>query len=142
MKRDEGATLSLSEFCNQLIRSWVWMLSADAETGRFDGIYVSSGRARKQHIYFVPADTLVTVFRTVGLDDVVVLRIKMDSNGAGTSPRQVARTRQIRPTTGERPSRPASRARRLRCCCILLLWIKARRMRLRRSTPRPLSVSF
>ena len=29
MEHDEGVTLSLWEFCNQIIHSWVWMLSAD-----------------------------------------------------------------------------------------------------------------
>ena len=42
---------------------------------------MSSDRARKKHIYFVSVDTLVTVFRAVGLDDIVTWQMKMDSNG-------------------------------------------------------------
>jgi hypothetical protein len=81
MEQAQNETLALTEFCNQIIHSWVWMPSADDETDRFDGIYVSSDRARKEHIYFVSVDVLVTVFRTVGHDDIVAWRMEMDNNG-------------------------------------------------------------
>jgi hypothetical protein len=81
MERSQDVKLALRELCNQIIHSWVWMLSADAETALFDGIYVSSDRESKKHVYFVPVDTLVTVFRAVGLDEIVTFRIEPDDDG-------------------------------------------------------------
>lgn len=74
--------LTLHAFCNQVIHSWVWMLSATEEAPhRFDGLYVSSDRASKRHVYFFAAKTLVDLFREVGQDDVVDMRMQRDSDG-------------------------------------------------------------
>jgi len=81
MERGQNVTLSLESFCNQIIHSWVWMLSADGEPRRFDGIYVCSDKERHTGIYYVGVDALVQVFRTVGLDDIVELRWEMDDQG-------------------------------------------------------------
>lgn len=82
MEQPETVQLTLSEFCNQVIHSWVWMLSATQDPPhRFDGIYVSSDRARKRHVYFFAAPTLVHLFREVGLDDIVSMQMRRDHNG-------------------------------------------------------------
>lgn len=82
MERSETVLLSLRDFCNQIIHSWIWMLSAtEAPSARFDGIYVSSDRARERHAYFMPADRMISTFRKVGLDDIVSLSLQRDSNG-------------------------------------------------------------
>ena len=82
MERPESVSLSLGDFCNQIIHSWIWMLSAtEAPSSRFDGIYVSSDRARKRHVYFMSADRMISTFRSVGLDDIVSMRLQRDSNG-------------------------------------------------------------
>lgn len=82
MDRPEPVQLSITEFCNQVIHSWVWMLSATADAPhRFDGIYVSSDWAMKRHVYFFDASTLVRVFRGVGNDDVLSVRYRRDAHG-------------------------------------------------------------
>lgn len=82
MERPETVSLSLGEFCNQIIHSWIWMLSAtEPPSALFDGIYVSSDRARKRHVYFLPADRLISTFRSVGLDDIVSMQMQRDRNG-------------------------------------------------------------
>lgn len=81
MAHPEDVTLSLVELCNQIVHSWIWMLSPIGEPPQFDGIYVCSDRARKRHVYFVHVDTLITVFRSAGLDDVVTLQMVRDADG-------------------------------------------------------------
>ena len=82
MEHPESVALALAGFCNQVIHSCVWMLSATEDPPhQFDGIYVSSDRARKRHVYFMPADSLISVFRSVGSDDVALIRMQRDSNG-------------------------------------------------------------
>jgi hypothetical protein len=78
----ESVALPLIDFCNQVIHSWIWMLSATQDPPHvFDGVYVSSDRARKHNVYFIPADNMISVFRSVGLDDIVSRRMQRDSNG-------------------------------------------------------------
>jgi hypothetical protein len=82
MQNPQPVDLSLTDFSNQLIHSWVWSLSAteDAPHG-FDGVWVSSDWASKTSLYFISAETLIGVFRAVGLDDVVEVRYLRGSDG-------------------------------------------------------------
>ena len=74
--------LTLTEFGNQVMHSWIWMLPAtERRPHMFDGVYVSSDRAHKRHVYFIGADSLVGVFRGVGLDDIVSMEMRRDPNG-------------------------------------------------------------
>jgi len=82
MQQTQLVRLKLSEFCNQVIHSWVFMRSVTGTSPhRFDGVYVSSDRARKMHVDFISADALVKVIRGVGLDNIVSLRWQRDPNG-------------------------------------------------------------
>lgn len=82
MHQPEPVQLTITEFCNQVIHSWVWMLSAtEHRPHRFDGIFVSSDWAKKRHIYIFDVETLVRVFRGVGSDDVVSIRYRQDEQG-------------------------------------------------------------
>lgn len=74
--------LSLGDFCNQVIHSWIWALSAtERQPRRFDGVFVSSDRARKLHLYFLSAATLIELFRAVGGDDIVQVVYRHDREG-------------------------------------------------------------
>jgi hypothetical protein len=42
---------------------------------------VSSDWARKRCVYFIATGTLIQSFRTVGLDDIVSLQMRRDSDG-------------------------------------------------------------
>jgi hypothetical protein len=82
MQQTQLVRLKLSEFCNQVIHSWVFMRSVTGTSPHwFDGVYVSSDRARKMHVDFISADALVKVIRGVGLDNIVSLRWQRDPNG-------------------------------------------------------------
>lgn len=82
MQNPEPVDLTLTEFSNQLIHSWVWSLSAaeDAAQG-FDGVWVSSDWASKTCLYFISAETLIGLFRAVGLDDVVEVQYQRGGDG-------------------------------------------------------------
>jgi hypothetical protein len=81
MEHPESVALPLTDFCNQVIHSWIWMLSATEDPPHlFDGIYVSSDWARKRHVYFMPADIMISVFRTVGLDEIVSMEMQRDDD--------------------------------------------------------------
>jgi nucleotide-binding universal stress UspA family protein len=82
MERSDTVQLTLAEFCNQIIHSWVWMISVtDDPSPRFNGIYVSSDRARKRCVYFIPVGTLIRLCREIGVDDIVSMQMRRDSNG-------------------------------------------------------------
>ncbi|GAA1029778.1 hypothetical protein GCM10009565_62350 [Amycolatopsis albidoflavus] len=80
----EGGTevvIGLSELCNQIVHSWVWVLSADELTGLFDGVFVSSDRERKKYLYFIPLGVLISLFRDAGEEDVHTIIMERDKNG-------------------------------------------------------------
>lgn len=82
MERPDTVQLTLTEFCNQIIHSWVWMMSATEDPSpRFNGVYVSSDWARKRCVYFIGSGTLIQLFRAVGLDDIVSLEMRRGSDG-------------------------------------------------------------
>lgn len=73
-------TLGLPALCNQVIHSWIWMLSADA-TGALDGVFVSSDRERRRGLYFFSLDLLTGVFTDVGEEDIVEIQMRADERG-------------------------------------------------------------
>lgn len=82
LTRGEKAQLSLREFCNQVIHSWVWVLSAtDEARPRFDGIFISSDRERKRSVYFFGLETLIDICQAVGDDDIVYTRMAYNAEG-------------------------------------------------------------
>jgi hypothetical protein len=72
--------LSLEDLCNQMIHSWLWMLSASVDE-QFNGVFVSSDRKRAECLYFIPVDVLIRTFRKVGLDDIVHGVMARDEHG-------------------------------------------------------------
>lgn len=72
--------LGLTELCNQIIHSWVWMISATT-LGKFDGVYVSSDRQRRRCLYFIHVDELIRLFKAVGAEHIVEFTMRRDDNG-------------------------------------------------------------
>ncbi|OZC86451.1 hypothetical protein CH254_18085 [Rhodococcus sp. 06-412-2C] len=58
--------MPLAKVCNQIVHSWLWMLSSKEEDGAFDGLYVSSDTARKKWLYRIPIDDYIAVCREIG----------------------------------------------------------------------------
>lgn len=62
--------LPLVKVCNQIVHSWLWMLSFRENDNMFDGVYVSSDTARKKCLYRIPIGGYIAVCREIG-DEVV-----------------------------------------------------------------------
>lgn len=75
-----SAMVSITDLCNQVIHSYIWMLSA-TEAGDFDGIYVASDRQRLSGLFFIPLDRFIELFRAVGSEDITYVRMQRDANG-------------------------------------------------------------
>lgn len=77
-----GASISrdMRQLCNQIIHSWVWMISA-TEGDDFDGIFVSSDRQRRKSLYFIHVDVLISIFREVGHEDIFEIELSRDDAG-------------------------------------------------------------
>ncbi len=74
--------LSLREFCNRIIHSFVFSFSAPEENvPLLDGIYVASDRSSRKSLTYIRVDELLRVFRKVGDDDVVSLAMRRDADG-------------------------------------------------------------
>lgn len=82
MDNPQTVELSLTEFTNQLIHSWVWSLSStESPPYLFNGVFVASDWASKKHLYFFSASTLIELFHAVGDDHVVSSLYQRDSKG-------------------------------------------------------------
>jgi hypothetical protein len=67
----EIAELRVLEICNQIIHSYIFVLSAPQDEVGMDGVFVSSDRARKSRLYFIDLDTLIQIFEYIGTEDIV-----------------------------------------------------------------------
>jgi hypothetical protein len=78
--RGTSATLSITDLCNHVIHSYIWMLSA-TQAGDFDGIYVASDRQRLSGLFFISVDRFIELFRAVGSEDVTYVHMQRHTNG-------------------------------------------------------------
>jgi len=82
LEKSEEVELSVREFCNQVIHSWNWHISAtDESPWLFNGIFISSDRKRRSCLYFIDVDMLVELFRSVGNEDIVSADMRRNSDG-------------------------------------------------------------
>lgn len=73
--------LSLREFSNQVIHSFIFTICTAQESHGFDGLLFSSDRARRESAYFVEADSILAVFRRIANDEIVKIHMARDSSG-------------------------------------------------------------
>jgi len=71
--------ITLSKMCNQIIHSWSWLVHGDDRI--VDGIYVTSDRDRSRCLYYIEIETLIEVFRSVGKESIVSMKMKTNSHG-------------------------------------------------------------
>jgi hypothetical protein len=71
--------LPVRELCNQIIHSWVFILSATEAGNEFDGIFVCSDRARRSYLYFIAAKVLIRLFETIGSEIQRSVRMEFNS---------------------------------------------------------------
>lgn len=74
-------TLSLREFCNQIIHSFVF-LPVFSEAGTLDGFFVASDRAKEQQLFSVALADIVSLSSQVAEDDIVTLEARRSAVGA------------------------------------------------------------
>jgi hypothetical protein len=75
------AQLSLREFSNQVIHSFIFTICTNQDGHGFNGLLFSSDRARREFVYFVNADSILTTFRRVAEDDIVEKHMVRESSG-------------------------------------------------------------
>ncbi|MET3705865.1 hypothetical protein ABIB17_000464 [Arthrobacter sp. UYEF6] len=81
--------ITLTHLANQLIHSYVWVLSFDGESeedegdgeGHFIGVFLASEKERQKHVYFLPAGSLIAICRTIAVEDVVGVEMRRDEAG-------------------------------------------------------------
>lgn len=73
--------ISLVDLCNQIIHSWIWTFSVDEADGLLDGILLCSDRKRRSCLYYIDVDLLIDLFRSVGREDIVSLRMQQGPTG-------------------------------------------------------------
>jgi len=78
---EEVQTLDLDKLCNQFIHSFIWMRESDMERKRLVGIFVASDWARKTCLYRVDIESLIRLYRDVGLEEVASLHRRRDEFG-------------------------------------------------------------
>jgi hypothetical protein len=72
--------LPLRELCNQVIHSFIFTI-CQTEAGGFDGVLVSSDKGRPKFVYYVDIETFVSLFRTIGDDDITETGWQRDNSG-------------------------------------------------------------
>jgi hypothetical protein len=79
--KGKTCTLGLRDFCNQLIHSYVFQLTFFDAEGGVNGFFLVSDRDRHSHVYFINADDIQNLFRTIAYDEVTNLEMKRQLNG-------------------------------------------------------------
>lgn len=78
---EEIQTLELDRLCNQFIHSDIWMREGDPVRKGMSGIFVASDWVRKTNLYRVNVESLIRLFRDVGVEEVTSLHRRRDSSG-------------------------------------------------------------
>jgi hypothetical protein len=72
--------VSIRDFCNQFIHSYVFMPCV-FDDGKLDGIFVASHRTRNSVLYFFATDRIVGAWRRVANDEIKHLHLKRTEDG-------------------------------------------------------------
>jgi hypothetical protein len=75
-----AVNLSLREFCNQVVHSFVFTLCF-AESGGLAGFLVASDREKERRLLYLSIDTVTDALLRVADDDIVTLHISRGSAG-------------------------------------------------------------
>ena len=73
-------TLSLREFCNQIIHSYNWGVVRNREIA-LAGLFVSSDRERSKVVYFADMEMIAMLLRQIADDDIVSMRLGREADG-------------------------------------------------------------
>lgn len=81
LKNPFKTVLPLEKVCNQIVHSWLWMLSFRESDSMFDGVYVSSDTARRKCLYRIPIDGYIDVCHEIGDEVVYETRMRNGPDG-------------------------------------------------------------
>jgi hypothetical protein len=114
LSRHTKVDLSLRDFCNQIVHSFVFVLSF-AAPGGLAGFFVASDREKERRLLHLPIDTVADALLRVADDDIATLH--MSRNGIG-APAKVTRKSSRLEARGRPLPLPAaeSKPRPTRCC--------------------------
>lgn len=73
-------TLSVRHLCNQIIHSFVFLVSGN-ETIPFDGVYVASDHDCEKHVTLIRATDFIALCRDIGVEDVYSKQMRRDADG-------------------------------------------------------------
>lgn len=86
--RRDATEVTLTQLCNQLVHSFVWIKESSDTEGNYDcdaaglaGFFVASDRERYSRIYRIGVDTLIGLFRSVRSEEVVSSRLTRNTLG-------------------------------------------------------------
>lgn len=71
----EKTEVSLLDFCNQIIHSFVFCLAFD-DNRAFDGLFVASDRDKEQRLLHFEIDTVMDALERIANDDIVLLQAR------------------------------------------------------------------
>ena len=74
-------TLLVMNLCQQIIHSFVFLLSGDGSPGHFDGVYVTSDYDKGKYLFRVRASDYITLCRDVGVEDVHSMHMRRRADG-------------------------------------------------------------
>ncbi|MGI2227863.1 hypothetical protein [Shewanella frigidimarina] len=74
--------------CDRFVHSYIFIPDFE-DNGKFLGVYVATDRDRKKKLYFVTAETIVSIFRLVGRDYPSSSRFKLNPNTGEREPYDV-----------------------------------------------------
>lgn len=81
LEKPVKTVMPLVKVCNQIVHSWLWMLSFRESDSMFDGVYVSSDTARQRWLYRIPIEGYMAVCREIGDEVVYSKRMREGPDG-------------------------------------------------------------
>ena len=106
--------LSLRDFCNQVVHSFVFSLSI-AASGGLAGFFVASDREKERRLLYFSIDTVADALLRVADDDIVTLHVSRD--GVGMPAKITKKSNRLEAGTRLPPSpNPKSKLRPTRRC--------------------------
>ncbi|UZX02480.1 hypothetical protein F8G81_07510 [Arthrobacter sp. CDRTa11] len=81
LENGQGDQITIPHLCNQLIHSFVWIISGNKDTELFDGAFVASENERHKHLYFLPVESLIDLCRKVAAEDIGSVQYQRGTDG-------------------------------------------------------------
>lgn len=81
LSKQTNKTLSVRDWCNQVIHSFIFIVSCDDNSAGLAGLFLSSDRQRTKGVFYVSVDEILALANAVVHDDIVHMEIKRATGG-------------------------------------------------------------